>query len=215
MYVPHLETLTRNYSSVQLKFTRCYISTISQLKQKKEIILQNHTPCFFQFLTRWPPCGMIPQTLKCGRHNCQADLSGSTLSWTRFPLSTHLLVTRWQNTPQTPPVHGSDFCLIMVKQDVESPVGLPDPNIGWLQMHWDPGGYLELPWGSLYHNYNKFALQFFGFQPSGLHLHAYGKYLHLGKRLYNLKLSINMSIKWHKTQGGTFYHFKGNNKTQL
>lgn len=127
-----------------------------------------------------------------------------------FPISTYPLVTRWQNVPQTLPVYCSVSCPNRARQDVKYPMRIPDHQHRLVQAHQDPKGDLELPQGSLCHNYNKFTLWkcknkvktplWVSLGYLWVRAWALGKcYM---KRLYKLKLSICMSIKWCKMQEG-------------
>lgn len=84
--------------------------------------LRNHLPFFvFRF------CKVARQTWANGK---------SCLSWTRSYTSPPTpLVTRRQNMPPTPSVYGLISCLIMAKQDVKFPRGLPDHQHRLPQAH--------------------------------------------------------------------------------
>lgn len=101
-------------------------------------------------------------------------------------------------TPPNPPDCDSVSCLIRARQDVKAQYGFSDST------HSVGRSTKPQALGSLYRNYYCFLCGF----ALWVLLRYMGKHLPLGRRLYNLKLSINMSIEWCKMWGGTCHHLK-------
>ena len=115
-------------------------------------------------------------------------------------LSLPHLDTGDQNTPRDPPCCGQGPPLgfqpyqdqARLKPPAQLGKGAPRPK-----------RWLRVPGGSLCHICNKLALQFPPPPPWLLLGCLRVSVCALGEKLYNLKLSINLSVKWRRTQGGT------------